>query len=209
LGVGSTTIEASTFHGREPEPIKIDLPIARPDSYAVRVIQRLSPAVTAMASAAYVKEPDPDAPDIPFVTRYSGSVYVAESLGGWTFYDALIYGAIHDFDHVGLLSSYAEEFLFRGGSANIWGRFEILQRTPEELALGVGGDGRVPYWVSAATLGYTQVVVAQRGFELGIGGAVTKDSVPNAFARVAGGYGEAPWTGRVFVQISGAGMFGM
>jgi len=202
VGLNKTTIEASTFSGREPEPTKVDLPVNRPDSYAARITQAVTSRLTAMISGAFIRNPEADDPSLKFVTRYSGSLYLVDSLGdGWTFYNSLIYGATHNYDHVGLLQSFAEEFLLRGDGPNLWGRLEVLQRTADELAVSTDHQTLAPRWVTAATLGYTQVVTRYDDMEFGIGGSVTKDFLPSEWIA---SYGRQPWTGKIFLQISGA-----
>jgi len=73
LKVGNTRIEASTFNGTEPEPTEIDLPIGVPNSYAFRVIEEFTPKQMAMASFAYVHEPEHHAPEVKSRFRYSAS----------------------------------------------------------------------------------------------------------------------------------------
>lgn len=204
LHIGGSTFEASAFHGREPEPTKVDLPLGSLNSYAGRVTQELTPWLTAMASGAFIRAPEDHDSQDDFVTRYSASFYVTKSLGdGWTFYDSLIYGAIRNYDHIGLLRSYGEEFLLRGQNANIWGRAELLQRTAEQLAITNAESLGVPRWVTAATIGYTHIVTRHEGTEWGIGTSVTKDFLPSAFRSA---YGGEPWTGKIFIQLSGARM---
>ena len=206
LRQGSTTYEISTFHGEEPEPTKIDLPLGAPNSYAARVIQEFSPTVFAMASTAYVKSPEADDPEIPFVARYSASVYHQHDLGkGWTVHNALIYGLVTKYDHASSLNSFAEEFLLHQSQGpNVWGRLEVLQRTPAELLVATSGDSNSGRWVTAATLGYTHDITQAYGVHFGLGASVAKDFLPAEFQGKYGGY---PWTGRVFLQVGGMGMW--
>jgi hypothetical protein len=204
--LGSTELQASAFHGEEPEPAQVDLPIGSPDSYAVRLIQAFSPSVFGMVSAAYVQNPEGhgDA-HVPFVARYSASVYDQHPLGdGWMFHNAFICGLITKYDRAASLSSFAEEFWFHRGGPSIWGRIEVLQRTPEELAIASASRPDSARWVTAATLGYTHDLWQAGEARVGLGGSVTHDFLPSEFR---GAYGGNPWTAKAFLQVSGMGMW--
>lgn len=169
LKLGNVRFEASTFHGEEPSPTKVDLPIGAPDSAAIRVIGEFTPRVTGLISAAYVAHPEPDEPDIASENRYSASLLSRVDLGGdWEWFNSAIYGLITHMDYADSLNSFGEEFLFRGSGNRIWGRVEVLQRTPDELAIATTNpnSGR---WVAAFTLGYTRSLFAWEGYELGLG----------------------------------------
>lgn len=199
LKLSDFRFEVSGFNGKEPEPTKVDLPVGPVDSYATRIIAEISPSTIAMASAAYVHAPEDHDHDLKFVTRYSTSLYNVVPLANeWTFYNTFIYGSIHNMDHVSLLSSFGEEFLMRGHGPNIWGRVEVLQRTPDQLAIE-SSDGDKGFWVQAYTLGYTHVVAKIDTTELGLGGSATKDVLPTVFRE---SYRGNPWTGKVFLQLS-------
>jgi hypothetical protein len=200
---GNVRFEASTFHGAEPSPTKVDLPIGAPDSVAARIIGEFTPRVTGLISAAYVANPEPDEPDITSETRYSASLLSRVDLGGdWEWFNTAIYGLIIHMDHADNLSSFGEEFLFRKQSHRIWGRIEVLQRTPEELEIDVG-DPNSGRWVGAFTLGYTYGVWAWEGFEVGVGGSVSKYVLPSEFSAVYG----SPWAAKIFLQVGGMHMW--
>ena len=205
LKLSDLHFEVSAFNGKEPEPTKVDLPVGPMNSYAGRVIAEITPGTMAMASAAYVHAPEDHDADLKFVTRYSASLYnVVPLTSEWTYYNTFIYGSIHNLDHVALLSSFGEEFLFRGKGPNIWGRVEILQRTPEQLVVLSSSDGDKGMWVQAYTAGYTQVLAKIDTTELGLGGSVTKDFLPSMLRE---DYRGNPWTGKVFLQLSTMNMW--
>jgi hypothetical protein len=205
LRLGGTSLEASTFHGVEPEPTKVDLPLGSPDSYAFRLTQTLGDRFYAMASGAYVSRPEPHEAALNHLWRFSSSLYGTFSLGNdWDLQDAFVWGMITDYDQAHTLHSFLEEFLFHKEAHQLWGRLEWLQRTPSELAVPGLGDGNRGRWVGAATLGYTHEVASLGALDMGLGGSVTKDFLPAGY-RAA--YGGDPWTGRIFLRLSGMKMW--
>jgi hypothetical protein len=196
LKLGSTRVDVSAFHGAEPEPENVDLPLGAPDSLSARVIEELAPEWLAMASLARVNAPEPDEPSVLFETRASASVYWHHGLGTWTYSSSLILGAIAGYDAVPWLVSFADEFLLSGGDERIWGRVEVLERTASELGVS---EATGPRWIAAGTLGYTHRFFSASGVDLGLGGSLTKTLMPGDLLSA---YGGNPWSGKVFAQLS-------
>lgn len=199
LQVSHATLELSTFNGTEPAPSKVDLPMATPNSYAARLTQQFTSHLFAMASAAYVKNPEPNEQ----VRRYSASVYADAQTAGWTFHNALIWGLINGYDNTPALNSFAEEYCFQKQADSFWGRLEILQRTPAELDI-VDDDVNRGRWITAATLGYTRQIGHWDSADLGLGASFTQDYLTGALRSA---YGGNPITARVFLQASGKKMW--
>lgn len=205
LRLSRTTLQVSAFNGSEPEPTKTDIPMGPMNSVGARAIYDFSDSIQAMASWAYVKEPEHDDPTLDSVRRYSASVYNRHDLmDGCTFQNALIFGQISNYDHVPVLNSLTEEFLFEKQSSKIWGRVEFVQRTPSQLQIAGTSDPLDPRWVKAATLGYTHGISQQHGVEVSLGGSVTKTFIPDEFRSA---YGGEPWASKIFLQIGGMGMW--
>jgi hypothetical protein len=197
--------ELSGFHGQEPSPTQIDLPLGIPDSLAGRVVYEFSPDVMLMGSLTYVTQPEINHPDLTYEVRYSASAYTRASLSNrWKFYNTLIFGAVINYDETSLLNSFGEEFWFTGGAPNIWGRIEVLQRTPAELSIVTASNANVGEWVAAFTIGYTHTLLKWEGAVLGLGASVSKDVIPADFA---GAYGGSPWSGKVFLHLRGMRMW--
>jgi hypothetical protein len=197
LQLGKTRFELSTFNGVEPEPDAINLPIEAPNSIAARVTEEFSPELMAMASASHIN---------PTENRLSASFYLTKKLSSsWNFYNTLIYGRAENFDSA-TLNSFTEEFLFQKDRPHLWGRLEVVQRTPAELEITVPGDPNQGQWVGAVTVGYTHTLLyfAANTMELGLGASVTKDLLPEAYI---GPYGGNPWTGKGFLELRGMNMF--
>lgn len=206
LSVGRTQIEVSLFNGQEPEPTKVDLPIDKLNSYGVRLAYEFSHDLMAMASAAEVRDPEPHDPTLEKIWRYSGSLYSRSSLEGERlFHNTVIYGHVNNYDHVSVLRSVLDEFWLEQKSSphQYWGRIEFVERTAAELAIENISDPEDAKWVSALTLGYTFKIKVGHDFEAGVGGSLTKDVLSSEFRDA---YGGDPWSGRIFLQLSGMRM---
>ncbi len=206
LKIGKTRFEFSTYHGEEPSPTKVDLPVGKLDSYSVRLVQEFSPQMLAMVSYGYVSQPEPTSPEIAFENRYSFSVYNEISISKtWNLDNTFIFGNVAFYDHASSLTSFAEEFLIHNESpSQFWGRIEVLQRTPNELQIKTTGDSFGGQWVSALSLGYTYQLRKWDSTQLAVGGSVTNDILPAEFQSA---YNGNPWTEKVFLQFSGMKMW--
>ena len=206
LKLGDERVEASAFHGTEPEPTKVDLPIGSPNSYALRLVHEFSPATFAMVSGAYVRNPEAHDADIASVTRYSASLYSRHSpFADWTLYNTVIFGLITKYDHVPTLASFGEEFwLYNEGSDRWFARAEVLERTPDELAIENAARPASPRWLLATTVGYARALAQFDGGELSAGASVSYATLPST---VRDAYGTDPFSGKVFLQVNAMKMW--
>lgn len=203
LRVYKFTLEASAFHGEEPEPTKTDLPLGKPDSSAMRFVYEYSENLYAMASFATVKEPEHDQPDIDKVNRYSASVYShLKADNGLNFHNTFLFGMTNFYDRISKLRSFGDEFLINRTDLphNGWGRIELLERGGTQLAIPGVSDVK---WVTALTLGYTFDFYKTHALKFSVGGSLTRDFIPGVFEAA---YGSDPLSGKVFFQISGMKM---
>lgn len=206
LGLGRSRFEASTFHGAEPEPTKVDLPLGTPNSYAGRIIYEISDNYTIMGSAAFVKEPELHDPDLEKIWRYSTSFYNRHELGsGWNLHNTFIFGLVNGYDHVSVLRSFLDEFWIHSHRpSQFWGRIEFVERAPAQLAISGVANPLEPRWVTALTLGYTHRLASISEAELSLGASATKYFLPSEFGAA---YGGDPLGGKIFLQLGGMKMF--
>jgi hypothetical protein len=202
--IGHTLVEASTFHGLEPSPTRVDLPIGVPNSAALRIAQQIGQRFLISASVAYVTDPEGD-PAVPHEWRISASGYTQWDLPHrWRGHGTLIWGGITDFDHATFLSSITGEWAFLDDANNFWGRAEALQRTPNELAI-VAPQPEVGQWVGALTIGYTRRLTSLWAFDFSVGGSATVSFVPGDYRTAYGG--SSIFSGKLFLEARMMKMF--
>jgi hypothetical protein len=210
LDLARLIIEASAFNGDEPDPTKVDLPLGPINSEALRVTYVLTPTDRVMASIANVEQQDPQYPGTTSATRLSASLYDHFALGEQYAVDhALIVGSITRHPTHSTLSSVLDEAVVQRGPSAFWGRIEVLQRLRSELEIpprtagqpATAGDEK--RWVSALTLGYTYWPSLTHDLQIGIGGSLTLDVIPDDWAAAYGS--RTPLTVRLIVQVRGTG----
>jgi hypothetical protein len=204
LTLGEVIVEASAFNGDEPQPTKVNLPLGTINSEALRVTYAFQPDHRVMASVAHADQQDPTYPGTTSATRLSTSLYDRFSLDGGSLDQSFIVGWIARYPNSTALTSFLDEAVWQRGSADVWGRIEVLQRLASELAIPSadstsGADGR--RWVSALTLGYTHWTELNRGLQFGLGTSLTLDVIPSAWATAYGS--RTPLTARIIIQLRG------
>ena len=205
LKIDENQFEFSSYHGAEPKPQNVDLPISNLDSYSFRFIRQFSSQTSFMFSYAYISNPEPSQPDIISENRYSASLYNQfKGTGIGELQNTFILGSISNYDHASSLTSFTEELLIESDPQSIWMRFEALQRTSAELEINSVTDLNAGKWVEALTLGYTRNLKNFSEFKLSWGGSLSLDFLPQEFQNA---YGPNPLTSKVFLQLSGMKMW--
>ena len=202
----SSLLEISTFHGREPEPTAVDLPIGRPNSFAVRLVQHWDPWLSIAMSAAYVTDPESDG-TVPALQRFSASAYTRHVLpAGWWAHTTWIWGGIAHYDHAPFLNSIGVEAAFMNAANALWTRVEVLQRTPAELGIAapLPLDDSASF-VGAWTLGATRLIAHAGPVDLSVGALGTLSVLPENFSSAYGG--RTALTARAYLEARYLQMF--
>lgn len=193
LEVGKWTIEGSIFSGKEPSPTEVNLDMHRFDSGSLRIGRTITPNVTVGGSVADVLEEHR-----PLVGQPAGPAERSTLVAAWvstnhqvgvgSLKTTTIYGT--SIEEQVRLNSFLQEMSYKFGTLaknNVFSRFEVLQRTPEQLEIHVVGDAKNPEWIKSLTLGYERGIGTKNGGSLFVGGSVSKAFVPTAFKATYGG----------------------
>ncbi len=204
LELGGLHIETSMFNGMESNPTQVDLPIGTPDSYAIRLIQVIDSGLMLMASYADAHDPEPGIADS---NRYSVSLYTGLPLSpAWTWHNTLVYGGITNMDNAAFLNSALEEFTLINEKMAVYGRFEAVQRTPNQLGIPGLPEPDTGRWVTALTLGYSHQIIAWDGWELRAGAEVANSQTPADYSLF---YAGNPFSYKFFFQLGGFQSYGL
>lgn len=190
------TVEASAFHGREPDEDRVDLELGALDSYAVRVSWRRA-GWHVQASGGHIRQPDPT--EFTDLTRYTASVdYTGQAVR------ALVAWGRNIEPSLGATGTRADAWL---GEATwtpsprdlFYTRAELVEKDILTLG-GYDPPGFVhPHVLSrigALTMGYERRLAAGRAGHLGAGGDITGYRVPR---NLDDNYGQ-PWSAHVFLR---------
>lgn len=193
-------IEASGFHGREPDEFRWNIDSGKIDSWSVRATVNPAPNWSAQYSFGHLTSPEALHPGED-VNRMTASVMYNRPMthGNWA--STLLWGRNRSMD--GLVSNaYLAESTWRFAERNfLWGRIENADRTNELLLRNrlepPGFRESVIGRVQAYTAGYDREFILPH-LAIAPGAQLTVYSTANAVAAV---YGSHPVGAVVFLRI--------
>jgi hypothetical protein len=195
-------LEASGFHGREPDEFRWNLDSGKIDSWSTRVTANLAQNWSAQSSIAQLHSPESLAP-AEDVRRMTPSVQYNRPLqkGNWA--SLLLWGRNQDLASGNVGNSYLLESTLRFLERNFaWTRIENVDRT-NELLVGenlepLGFRERYFTRVQAYTVGYEREVGHIPHLSTALGGQFTWYGVPETLKAT---YGEHPVGGILFLRL--------
>jgi hypothetical protein len=195
-------VEASGFHGREPDEFRWNINSGKIDSWSTRVTVNPGDNWSLQYSIAQLHSPEALSSAVD-VRRMTASVQYNRPLkrGNWA--SLLLWGRNQDVAGGNIGTSYLLESTLRFLERNyVWTRIENVDRT-NELLLGenpepVGFNERYFTRVQAYTVGYEREVGRIPHLATGLGAQFTWHGVPDVLRPT---YGEHPVGGIVFLRL--------
>jgi len=167
-------LEASGFHGAEPDENRWHIEAGALDSWSARL--SVFPSDNWMAQVSAGRLTHPEALQPGDVLRSTASLHYSKPVPAGDWSTSVIWGRNHDtFDHRDT-NSYLLESVFPLTRRNLLtGRIELVDK--DELYVGPPGSS---YRIAAYTAGYTRDVQIFQHVETGIGANVSTYGVPQA-----------------------------
>jgi len=195
-------LEASGFHGAEPNEDRWSIQYGALDSWSARVWYFPSPNWAAQVSMGRLNHPEALEPGDQIRSTASLSYSRPLTSGAWS--SSFIWGRNHDtFTHRDLNSYLIESVLPIGRKNFITGRAEMVDKDElfadqpllqAQLDQQYGSSFRVGEY----TMGYTRDIGILRHLETGVGVNVTLYSLPDAIKPY---YGNRPVGGNIFLRL--------
>jgi hypothetical protein len=202
LTYGIARIEASGFHGREPDEFRWDIDQGKIDSWSTRLT--LQPAKNWSGQYSYGRITSPEAL-LPAENqeRMTASIMYNRPLQNGNWASTAVWGRTHSFQDNSIFNSYLFESTVRFRTRNyVWTRIEDVERS-NELILGENplppnfaeeAIGRVEGY----TLGYDHDIDLVPRLASAIGAQFTTYGVPETLKPI---YGSHPFTVAMFVRL--------
>lgn len=192
--------EFSGFKGREPDENRYNFDPPEFDSYSWRVSLNPSAAWALQVSQGYIKSPEALHP-LEDVTRTTASVIQVRPLARENSFIAstLVWG-LNATSHSGNTNSLLLETNLQLNKTAIYGRYEYVQKSAEELVLPQFPDN-ANFNIHALTLGYNRILFTQWKTDLsaGLQGAIDLED-----RRLYPVYGKNPLSFELYLRISPA-----
>ncbi|MBO0950736.1 hypothetical protein [Fibrella forsythiae] len=197
-------IEFSQFTGREPDEFRYNFDKPRFDSYSYRLSVNPTPGLAMQVSQGVIKNPEVLNPH-GNVRRTTASVLHSTSFGAGDRYmtSSLIWG-MNSHDGINE-NAYLAETSLQLGRLALYGRYENVTKSAEELVLPVTVGGanpdRVLLNVDNLTLGTNWRLLRRANTDLVAGTQLTV-SLPSQQLRAF--YGATPLSGQLYIRLTPA-----
>jgi hypothetical protein len=199
---GPIQLEASTFHGGEPNENRWNIDKGDPDSFATRLTVAPAKTLTGQFSIGRINNREPSDPGMDTL-RTTASLQHHRRFSGGHVASSLIWGRNKDIDddEERIFNSYTLESTVNFGKNWAWTRIENVDRDASLLAGEVPGHvdetpvGRVQAW----TFGYErELPVGSVPIRLGLGAQVSLYGLPAALKPI---YGDRPAGVAFFLRL--------
>ena len=186
-------LEASGFHGAEPNEARWNIDHGGLDSWAARLT--LMPAANVVAQVSVGRLHRPEALESTDIVRSTASIAYNRPMEGGHWATSFIWGRNHKTAGNINLNSCGLESLLRFREKNyLTGRFELVDK--DELLGHDGPEGA--FRIAAYTLGYTRDVKPVPGLDTGLGFNFSLYGTPRALDRF---YGSKPAGFMVYLRF--------
>ena len=199
---GRLRLEASAFHGREPDEFRWNIDSGKIDSWSARVTLNPAQNWSVQYSAGQLHSPEA-LQTTEDVRRMTASVMYNRPIhrGNWA--SMILWGRNQSLSDGNVGNAYLLESTLRFLTRNYaWTRIESVDRTNElllgEVPVPAGFTERYFTRVQAYTAGYDRELGTTPHLSLAIGGQLMWYGVPNALRPV---YGRHPVGGLVFLRV--------
>lgn len=195
-------LEASAFHGREPDENRWDFDSGNIDSWSTRLTVSPWPNWSGQYSIAHLVSPEALHPE-DNIDRMTASIAYNRPLANGNWASLLVWGRNSDSPGHLIWNSYLAESTLRFANTNyLWGRLENVDRTnelllknaPEPPTFQEAIIGRV----KALTLGYDREFKFVPHLATAIGGQATFYATPDSLKAI---YSLHPVGGLMFVRL--------
>ena len=198
----SVRLEASGFHGREPDEFRWDIDSGKLDSWSTRLTVQPGHNWSAQYSFAHLTSPEELHPE-ENAQRMTASVMYNRPLAKGNWATTLVWGRNHWLPTGKNFNGYlAESTLNFSGNNNVWGRIENVDRTTELLLRNqpepAGFEENFLARVQAYTAGYDHEFKFIPHLGTAFGGQVTFYGKPESLTPL---YGRHPVGAVVFVRM--------
>jgi hypothetical protein len=209
LAAGRVQVEASTFHGREPNENRWNFDGGKPDSFATRFTFSPSGSLSGQYSIGRMNSREALEPAVDTI-RMTASLHHSKRFGNGHIASSVIWGRNKDVDHHGarIFNAYTAEATVNFLQRNwVWTRIENVDRDRSLLLSENAGSAHGAHdpigRVQAYTFGYERdLPVGIPSIKVGLGAQATGYGVPEVLKSV---YGDRPSGFAVFLRIRPAG----
>ncbi|MBG9378027.1 hypothetical protein I5907_17440 [Panacibacter sp. DH6] len=195
--VNKLKLELSNFTGREPDEKRYGFDKMKFDSYSYRLSYNPGRAWAIQFSQAYLESPELLHPS-ENIWRYTASVLYATPVRNDKFFTGAFVWGMNDAGKTHKEHSLLLEGTQQLKTQAVYGRYEFVQKSAEELALDDAFDHDYLFNIHKLTLGTNRKLFAVGKIDLLAGLQVSANLPPASLHYL---YGQTPLAGQVYLQL--------
>ena len=192
---GGIKLEGSVFHGREPDQYRYNIETGKLDSASVRLSYNPTPDWSMQISRGHIESPEALEPDVN-VNRTTASAIYNRASGPANWQTTLAWGRNAPSTGTATDSWLLESAVSFSGAHTVFGRVERSDKN-ELFAPGSPLADEI-FQVGKLSLGYLYDFPAANHFKVGVGGLVSKYSMPGGLEPY---YGSDPTSYMLFARV--------
>ena len=200
--MGSFRLEASGFHGREPNEARWNIDYGAIDSWSTRV--SIFPTKNWMGQVSIGRLHSPEALELGDEIRSTASLHYSKPIGNSAWSTSLIWGRNHKTAEQRNTNSYGLESVAPVGRNNfVTGRIELVDKdelfdAQPDIKAMLERTAGVSFRIRAYTLGYTRDIGLFKHVETGIGANFSVYTLPAAIQPY---YGAHPFGANMYIRF--------
>lgn len=188
-------LEGSAFTGREPDEDRYNFDNPRFGSYSYRVSYNPTANWALQFSQGFIKEPEVLEPGVD-IKRTTASVLYANTINQQKHFSAALIWGLNDKGEDHKEHSVLAEANYQMGKNAVFGRYEFIQKSAEELELEE--LGHKTWDIHTLSVGYNRSIVQLGPVELAAG---AKATINLPAKDLQGLYGKTPVGFQVYLQL--------
>ena len=190
-------IEGSSFTGREPDEHRYNFDPPKFDSYSTRLSVSPNKSVVMQVSYAFLNSPEEHAPDEDFNRATASVIYSLASSGDKLVTAAAVWGFNQSTTHTEHQEhSVLLESNFQMGRQAVYGRYEWVKKSAEELELTALGEQLIP--IQSITIGTNRTLANLFNTDIALGVQGTFSIQPTELDAY---YGQHPFSAEIYLRI--------
>ena len=190
-------LEGSVFTGREPDEDRYGFDKPRFDSYSLRLSYNPVPALALQLSQAWINDLHEFGPRED-VRKTTASVIHSAALGNHKAVNTTVVWGYNRANNHGDAHSVLAETAFTFNNTAVYGKYEWVQKSAQDLLLGEAIDHHRLFPVNAATLGVQQSVANAFKAHIAIGAQASWYPAANGLEAI---YGRNPVAAQVYLRL--------
>jgi hypothetical protein len=193
----SIKLEGSTFTGSEPDEERYGFDKINMNSYSYRISVNPTPNFAFQFSQGFIKSPEALEPGVD-VARTTASVIHSHNFSAFRSINTTFAWGLNDKGHDHREHSFLLESNMQMNKLAVYGRYEFVQKSPEELSLE-GFEHDEIFNINALTLGANYRIFQFAGTDVSLGLQGSIYFTPGGLETI---YGKNPLSAQVYLKIS-------